>query len=44
MVSAKSHSVSECPISGKIFLIVNSQDVNKFKINLDNYGSKYDIL
>ena len=44
MISAKPHSVSEYPIPGKIFLIVNSKDVNQFKINLDNYWSKYDIL
>ena len=44
MISAKPHSVSEYPIPGKIFLTVNSKDVNQFKINLDNYWSKYDIL
>ena len=42
MIFAKPHSVY--PISGKIYLIVNSKDVNQFKINLDNYWSKYDIL
>ena len=44
MISVKPHSVSEYPISEKIFLIVNSINVNQFKINLDNYWCKYDIL
>ena len=30
----------------KLFLlyVVNSKDVHQFKINIDNYWSKYDIL
>ena len=43
MISAKAHSVSEYPISGKIFLFVNSKDFNQFQINIDNYWSKNDI-